>query len=54
MAAVPAALIDDIALIGLKARIAERLALWRQSPVTTLIISTVDLETVRLMAELVL
>lgn len=54
MAAVPGALIDDIALVGPKPRIAERLALWRQSPVTTLNITTFDLETVRLMAELVL
>jgi F420-dependent oxidoreductase-like protein len=54
LAAVPTALIDDIALVGPKARIAERLALWRQSPVTTLNLATADLETVRLMAELVL
>lgn len=54
MAAVPEALIDDIALVGPRPRIAERLALWRQSPVTTLNITTFDLETVRLMAELVL
>ncbi|MCS7038548.1 MAG: LLM class F420-dependent oxidoreductase [Anaerolineae bacterium] len=54
MAAVPTALIDDIALVGPRPRIAERLELWRQSPVTTLNITTFDLETVRLMAELVL
>lgn len=54
MAAVPEALIDDIALVGPRPRIAERLQLWRQSPVTTLNITTFDLETVRLMAELVL
>ncbi len=54
MAAVPDALVDDIALVGPKQRIAERLQVWRQSPVTTLNISTFDIETVRAMAELVL
>lgn len=35
-AAVPDALVDDIALCGPEARIAERLALWKSVPVTTL------------------
>ncbi len=54
MAAVPDALVDDIALVGPKARIAERLEAWRQSPVTTLNVSTFDINAVRVMAELVL
>lgn len=51
-AAVPDALVDDIALCGPKARIAERLTLWKQSPVTTLNLTSPTLEAVRVMAEL--
>jgi len=51
--AVPDALVDDVALCGPKARIAERLALWRAAPITTLNLMTTDLTTVRTMAELV-
>jgi F420-dependent oxidoreductase-like protein len=52
--AVPDELVDDIALCGPKARIAERLKLWQQSPVTTLNLNTQDRATVRTLAELVL
>ncbi len=52
--AVPDELVDDIALCGPKARIAERLELWKQSPVTTLNLTTQDTATVRALAELVL
>jgi F420-dependent oxidoreductase-like protein len=52
--AVPDALVDAVALCGPKARIRERLELWRHSPVTTLNIMTTTLEGVRTMAELVL
>jgi alkanesulfonate monooxygenase SsuD/methylene tetrahydromethanopterin reductase-like flavin-dependent oxidoreductase (luciferase family) len=51
-AAVPDALVDEVALCGPKERIAERLAAWRDSGVTTLICITSDLQTVRTMAEL--
>ncbi|NOX63243.1 MAG: LLM class F420-dependent oxidoreductase [Chloroflexi bacterium] len=54
IAAVPDDLIDEVALVGPKERIAERLQLWRESPVTTLIVSTFDIEAVRVMAELAL
>ncbi|RME81833.1 MAG: LLM class F420-dependent oxidoreductase [Caldilineae bacterium] len=54
MAAVPDELVDDIALCGPKERIAERLELWKATPVTTLNISTFDIESVRVMAELLL
>ncbi|MCO6450109.1 MAG: LLM class F420-dependent oxidoreductase [Caldilineales bacterium] len=54
MAAVPNALVDDIALVGPKERIAERLTLWQDSPVRTLNVSTFDMAAVRMMAELVL
>jgi alkanesulfonate monooxygenase SsuD/methylene tetrahydromethanopterin reductase-like flavin-dependent oxidoreductase (luciferase family) len=53
-AAVPDALIDDVSLVGPKERIAERLEAWRDADVTTLLVATHDLTTVRTMAELVL
>ena len=52
--AVPDALVDDVALCGPKERIAERLSLWRNSPITTLNLMTTDLTTVRTLAELIL
>lgn len=52
--AVPDALVDEVALCGPKARIAERLSIWRNSPITTLNLMTTDLTTVRILAELVL
>lgn len=52
--AVPDALVDDVALCGPKERIAERLSLWRDSPITTLNLMTTDLTTVRTLAELIL
>jgi len=54
IAAVPDALVDDVALVGTKERIKDRLALWRESPITTLNITAFDVDTVRTMAELVL
>jgi len=53
-AAVPDALADEVALIGPPERIAERLEAWRESGVTTLMVSARDLESIRAMAELVL
>ena len=50
----PDAFADEISLVGPLERIKERLELWEKSPVTTLIIGANDLETMRLMAELVL
>ncbi len=52
--AVPDALVDDVALCGPKERIAERLTIWRNSPINTLNLMTTDLQTVRTLAELVL
>jgi len=54
MFAVPDELVDAVALCGPRARIADRLQLWRDSPITTLNINADSLETVRMMAELVL
>jgi alkanesulfonate monooxygenase SsuD/methylene tetrahydromethanopterin reductase-like flavin-dependent oxidoreductase (luciferase family) len=52
-AAVPDALVDEVALCGPPARIRERLSEWTASGVTTLMVSG-DHRAMRLMAELVL
>ena len=54
IAAVPDALVDEVALVGPRERIADRLDAWRESGVTTLLIQTHDRATLRAMAELVL
>jgi hypothetical protein len=51
---VPDELVDDVALVGPKERIKDRLALWQDSPITTLNLGTNDINAVRAMAELVL
>jgi F420-dependent oxidoreductase-like protein len=53
-AAVPDALVDEVTLCGPRERIAERLAAWKDSGVTTLMVATRDLAALRTMAELVL
>jgi F420-dependent oxidoreductase-like protein len=53
-AAVPDALVDDVALCGPKERIQERLALWQEVSLTTLNIMTFSVDAVRIMAELIL
>jgi F420-dependent oxidoreductase-like protein len=50
-AAVPNALIDEMALVGPADRIRDRLAAWRESGATTLLISTRDPATLRTVAE---
>jgi F420-dependent oxidoreductase-like protein len=52
--AVPNELVDEVALIGPRERIAERLETWRSAPVTTLVCRAVQPEALELMAELVL
>lgn len=52
--ALPDELVDAVALCGPQGRIAERLQMWRSSPVTTLNITTFSSEAVQVMAELVL
>jgi F420-dependent oxidoreductase-like protein len=52
VAAVPDALVDEVALVGPRERIAERLEAWRACGVTALLCQTRDLETLRLMAEI--
>jgi F420-dependent oxidoreductase-like protein len=54
VAAVPDALVDEVALCGPRERIREHLSAWKTSGVTTMICAVGRLETVRLMAELVL
>jgi F420-dependent oxidoreductase-like protein len=51
-AAVPDALVDEMALVGPRARIADRLAAWRESGATTMLVSTRDEATLRAVAEL--
>jgi F420-dependent oxidoreductase-like protein len=52
-AAVPDEMADETALIGPPARIRERLEVWKKSPVTTLMVTARDKETLRLFAEAV-
>jgi alkanesulfonate monooxygenase SsuD/methylene tetrahydromethanopterin reductase-like flavin-dependent oxidoreductase (luciferase family) len=50
-AAVPDALVDELALVGPPERIADRLAAWRESGATTMLVSTRDAATLRAVAE---
>ncbi len=52
MAKVPAALIDEVALVGPRARVKERLHRWLHSPITTLNMTVFDVATLRTMVEL--
>jgi len=54
IAAVPDELVDAVALVGPKERIADRLAAWRETPITTLIVGSPQPEALQVMAELVL
>jgi F420-dependent oxidoreductase-like protein len=51
-AQVPDQLADEVALVGPKERIRDRLAAWRDSPVTTMICALMQPEAIRLLAEL--
>ena len=53
-AAVPDRLVDQIALVGPRARIAARLEVWKASPVTAMLISARQPEALRMLAELCL
>jgi F420-dependent oxidoreductase-like protein len=54
MALVPDKLVDEVALVGNRERIADRLKAWKDSPVKTLLIGTGDINTVRALAEICL
>ena len=53
IAAVPDALVDEVALVGPASRISERVAAWKESGVTTLLCSTSQPEALRVLAEAV-
>lgn len=53
IAAVPDALVDDVSLVGDRARIADRLAAFREAGVTTLVLQARQPEALRLVADLV-
>jgi F420-dependent oxidoreductase-like protein len=54
MAAVPDALVDEVALVGPRERIADRIGAWKASPVDSMLLGTGQVEALRLLAELVL
>jgi F420-dependent oxidoreductase-like protein len=54
IAAVPDELVDAVALVGPKERIADRLAAWRETAVTTLIVGSPQPEALEVMAGLLL
>lgn len=51
-AAVPDALVDEIALVGDRSRIADRLAAWQESGATTLVLQAQQPEALQALAEL--
>ncbi|MGI8861172.1 MAG: LLM class flavin-dependent oxidoreductase, partial [Gaiellaceae bacterium] len=53
-AAIPDSFIDEVALVGPKERLAERLAAWRESGATSLLVSTQQPEALRALAEIAL
>jgi F420-dependent oxidoreductase-like protein len=53
-AAVPDAFVDEVALVGPKERLAERLDAWRESGATSLLVSTQQPEALRALAEVAL
>lgn len=54
MMAVPAELIDEVALVGPPERIKERLTLWLDSPATTLNVTLFNVDALRTMVDLLL
>ena len=53
-AAVPDELIDEVALLGPRERIADRLEAWKESGITTMIVGAAQPEALQVMAELTL
>ncbi|MGH7967058.1 MAG: LLM class F420-dependent oxidoreductase [Candidatus Binatia bacterium] len=51
VAAIPDSLVDEVALVGPRERIVERLQAWKASPVSTMLISTTQPEALRVLAE---
>jgi F420-dependent oxidoreductase-like protein len=54
VASVPDKLVDDIALVGPKERIRDRLEAWKASPIKTLLIGAKQREALRVLAEIAL
>jgi alkanesulfonate monooxygenase SsuD/methylene tetrahydromethanopterin reductase-like flavin-dependent oxidoreductase (luciferase family) len=54
IAAVPDELVDAVALVGPKERIAERLEAWKETPVTTLLVGSPQREALDVLAEILL
>ena len=54
IAAVPDELVDAVCLVGPKDRIRDRLAAWRETPVTTLVVGSPQPQALQTLAELVL
>lgn len=52
VAVVPDKLVDEVALVGTRERISDRLQAWKASPATSLLIGTSQPEALRLLAEL--
>jgi len=52
IALVPDKLVDEVALVGPKERIKERLAAWKASPVKSILIGSGSIDTVRALAEM--
>ena len=50
----PDELVDEVALCGPRERIAELIEPWKQSPITTMIVGTVQPDALELLAELTL
>jgi len=53
-AAVPDSFVDEVALVGPKERLAERVDAWRESGATSLLVSTLQPEALRALAEIAL
>lgn len=53
IAAVPDAFADEVSLVGSRERIRDRLQAWKESQVTSLLLANRDVETMRVMAEMV-
>ena len=45
-------LVDALYLVGDEARIRDNFAKWKESPITTMLVGTPQIEAVRLLAEL--
>lgn len=52
MMKVPTSLIDEVALVGPKERIRERLSVWKESAITTMNLTVFDVDALRTMVEL--